>query len=124
MARRLLLTLVLLGALPAWAGAATIIGKARGERVVGTRGADLIDVAGGGRDTVRCGRGVDTVVADRGDVVGADCDVVARRIAVDTSAGPGAHRTIVEVEAAADRSTVVSAFQVGRRTDGADAIGF
>jgi hypothetical protein len=124
MARRLLLTLVLFGALPAWAGAATIVGKARGETIVGTRGADLIDVVGGGRDSVRCGRGVDTVVADRGDVVAADCDVVSRRIAVDTSAGPGTHRTIVEVDAAAERSTVVAAFQVGRRTDGADAIGF
>src|SRR5437868_2874906 len=122
--RRLLLVCALFGALPAWAGAATIIGKAPAEKLQGTRHGDLIDVVGGGRDSVRCGRGVDTVVADQSDLVARDCEVVARRIAVDQSQGSGTHATIVEPGAAAAGSTVVSIFQEGRQRDGADAIGF
>jgi hypothetical protein len=123
--RRLLFVLVLLGALPAWAGAATIIGKARGETVQGTRRSDLIDVAGGGRDTVRCQGGLDTVVADSTDRVAADCETVARRIARDTTRREGQHETIVEPAVATAGSTVVTVFQSGRRTQGAaDAIGF
>src|SRR5205823_1155789 len=56
--------------------------------------------------------------------VARDCEVVARRIAVDRSQGSGAHATIVEPGAAAAGSTVVSVFQEGRQRDGADAIGF
>jgi hypothetical protein len=41
-------------------------------------GADLIDIRGGGRDTVDCGAGVDRVRADRVDRVAANCE---RRIA-------------------------------------------
>jgi hypothetical protein len=122
--RRLLLVLVLLGALPAWAGASTILGKPRPERVQGTARADLIDVVGGGRDRVRCGPGLDTVVADKTDAVAADCEIVSRRIALDTSSGAGAHRTIVEPALAANGSTLVSVFQVGRQRQGADTIGF
>jgi hypothetical protein len=115
---------VLLGALPATAGAATILGKQRPETVRGTARVDLVDVVGGGRDTVSCGRGVDTVMADPGDRVAADCEVVARRIATDRTRGPGAHATIVEPSAAASGSRVVAVFQAGRRSEGADAIGF
>jgi hypothetical protein len=121
---RLVAAVVLACALPASALGATIIGKARPDRVRGTAGADLIDVVGGGRDTVRCGAGIDTVMADQTDTVAADCEVVARRIAIDTSHGPGAHATIVEPGAASNGTRVVAVYQAGRRKQGADALGF
>jgi hypothetical protein len=121
---RLVLTLVLVGALPASAAASTIIGKTRAETLRGTVRGDLIDAVGGGRDTVRCRGGIDTVMADASDRVGADCEVVARRIAVDTSQGPGAHGTIVEPGAAANGPNVVAVYQAGRRKEGTDALGF
>jgi hypothetical protein len=124
--RRLAALLVLLaGALPAWAGASTIIGKARGETLVGTARADLIDVVGGGPDRVRCQAGLDLVVADSADRVAADCETVARRIARDLAHGEGQHETIVEPSVAAGGTTVVTVFQSGRHAEGAaDAIGF
>jgi hypothetical protein len=121
---RLVLTLVLAGALPASATAATILGNPRPETLRGTVRGDLIDTVGGGSDTVRCGGGIDTVMADATDRVGTDCEVVARRIAVDASRGPGAHATIVEPDAAASGATVVAVYQAGRRREGADALGF
>jgi hypothetical protein len=121
---RLAVVLVLAGVLPASAAASTIIGKARAETLRGSARGDLIDAVGGGRDTIRCGRGVDTVMADAADRVGLDCEVVARRIAVDTSRGPGAHATIVEPGAAAAGANVVAVYQAGRHRAGADALGF
>lgn len=42
-------------------------------------GNDLVLVRDGERDSVRCGHGDDRVIADRGDVVAADCERVVRR---------------------------------------------
>jgi hypothetical protein len=108
-----LLGLVLVGA----AAAATIRGTAR---------ADRIEAADGRRQSIACGRSVDTVNADLVDRVAADCEIVARRIARDTTAIADAqHATIVEPDSAAFGSTVVTAFQVGRvRAGGAGTIGW
>ena len=53
---------------------------ARTDFISGEGGDDFIDAsdAPGARDSVRCGDGVDTVVADRGDRVNPDCEVVRR----------------------------------------------
>jgi hypothetical protein len=109
----LLLGLVLVGA----AGAATIRGTAR---------ADRIQAADGRRQTIACGRSVDVVNADLADRVASDCEIVARRIARDTTSIGGAqHGTIVEPDSAAFGNTVVAAFQVGRfRGGGAGTIGW
>lgn len=56
----------------------SIIGSAKKDRIVGTKGPDVIAVRGGGKDTVRCGAGKDRVSADRSDRVGRDCEVVKR----------------------------------------------
>jgi Tol biopolymer transport system component len=49
------------------------------DRVFGGAGDDAIDVRDGTRDIVGCGRGRDTVEADRTDLVGVDCEAVDRR---------------------------------------------
>src|SRR5258708_5693134 len=113
--RKAFALLALLVALPASAAAGTIIGTARHDRVRGSAGNDLIDLVGGGIDDVRCGAGIDTVMVDPSDHAARDCEVVARRIAVDTSTGPGRHETIVEPAVAAAGRTVVAVFQMGRR---------
>jgi hypothetical protein len=99
------------------AAAATIRGTAR---------ADRIQAADGRRQTISCGGAVDTVNADIGDRVASDCEIVARRIARDTTSIDGAqHATIVEPDSGAFRTTVVTAFQVGRvRAGGAGTIGW
>src|SRR4051794_6607330 len=121
---RLALVLALAAVLPASASASTILGSGRAETLRGSARGDLIDAVGGGRDTVRCRDGIDTVVADETDRVAGDCEVVARRAAVDVSRGPGAHGTIVEPGAAANGADVVAVYQAGRRREGADALGF
>src|SRR3954466_15540640 len=120
----LVLVLVLAGALPGSAAASTIIGKARAETLRGSARGDLIHAVGGGRDSVRCGRGIDTVMADAADRVALDCEVVARRIAVDTSRGPGAHATVVERGAAGGGAGGAGVYQSGRRREGTVALGF
>lgn len=74
----------------------TLNGTGEGDRLDGRRGPetvkayggrDRIDVRGGGRDTVRCGRGVDRVLKDRGDVAGAGCELVNGRRASRRAAG-------------------------------------
>src|SRR5690242_6718726 len=99
----LLLGLVLVGT----AAAATIRGTAR---------ADRIAAVDGRRQTIVCGRGLDVVNADLVDRVAADCEVVARRIARDTTviAGGAQHATILEPDSGALGNTIVAAFQVGR----------
>jgi hypothetical protein len=42
-------------------------------------GNDIVDVRGGGIDTVSCGPGRDTAYADRRDRVARDCERVIRR---------------------------------------------
>jgi hypothetical protein len=121
-ARPVFLLAVLALAAPATALAASINGTARNDRVRGTAKADLIDVVGGGRDTVSCSKGMDVVTADKADSVARDCEVVSRRISIDTLVSAGAqHQTEVEPSALGWGSTVVSTFQVGRIVDGGAA---
>ena len=109
------------------AGAAVINGTKRGELLRGGPRADRIDakagndrikVDGGGRDTVRCGRGVDLVNADAADRLARDCETVVRVIARDRYTTPAQHSTIAEPDSFAWGNTVVAAFQSGRFRDG------
>jgi hypothetical protein len=115
------LAVAVLLALPGPAAAKTIIGTVKAERLVGTQTADQIDAVGGGRDTVVCKRGRDIVNADSSDRVATDCDVVSRRVSMDTLTTPGQHQTQVEPSIAGSGSTVVASFQVARFSDGAAA---
>jgi hypothetical protein len=126
--RRLLpLVALLLLAAPAAAGtirgtahADTIAGTERKDTIVAGAGADLVQVAWGGVDGVRCGGGRDVVSADLADRVAADCEVVSRRLSVDSSTDPFAqHETAVEPASFAWGTTVVAAFQLGRVESGA-----
>jgi BNR repeat-like domain len=127
--RRLAILLALVVAAPA--AAATIHGTLRGELIVGTPapdrilagpGNDFIQAAFGGVDSVDCGAGNDLVTADLTDKVAANCETVVRRLSVDPFANPDSqHETAVEPDSFAFGSTVVAAFQVGRRAAGAAA---
>jgi Ca2+-binding RTX toxin-like protein len=57
----------------------TIYGGGGKDHVTGSRGADDIRVRDGVRDVVKCGDGVDKVVADKKDRVAVDCENVSRR---------------------------------------------
>jgi hypothetical protein len=121
-ARPVFLLALLALAAPGAAPAASINGTARNDRIRGTAKADLIDVVAGGHDTVSCGKGIDVVNADQTDSVARDCEVVSRRISVDTLVTPAAqHQTEVEPSALGWGSTVVTTFQVGRIVDGGAA---
>jgi len=112
---------------PASAAAALIQGTTRPDRLKGTAKGDRIDAVFGGNDRITCGKGVDVVTADPGDIVARDCEFVSRRISVDTlTAAPGSqHQTEVEPSVAGWDSTAVATFQVGRFTDGgASGIGW
>src|SRR5918992_6073766 len=110
------------------AGAAVINGTKRGELLRGGPRADRIDarggndrvkVDGGGRDSVRCGRGrYDLVNADLADRVAADCETVARVIARDRYRAPAQHATIAEPDTFSVGRTIVATFQSGRFRDG------
>jgi hypothetical protein len=117
------------------AGAATIRGTVHGDALAGTplpdrivagKGNDHVQAAFGGADEIDCGPGLDVVSADLGDMVAPSCEIVSRRLSVDTSTNAdGQHETAVEPDSFAWGSTVVAAFQLGRYTDGgAEAIGF
>ena len=101
-------------------------GTALAAGIKGTKGNDRIDVIGSGANTVSCGKGLDVVTADQADRIARDCEIVSRRISIDTiAAADGQHQTEVEPDVAANGSTVVSVFQVGRFVDGgATGIGF
>jgi hypothetical protein len=117
---RRLLPLVLLPLLASTAVAATIVGTPRAERLVGSSKADRIQAAFGGADRITCRAGADVVSADLGDRVAGDCEVVSRRLSVDPYRnGDSQHETAVEPDSFAWGSTVVAAFQVGRRENGA-----
>ena len=60
-------------------GRDTIRGGGARDRLFGGDGDDSIDARGGGFDVVGCGAGRDRVRADRGDLVGVDCEQVSRR---------------------------------------------
>jgi len=55
-----------------------IVGGAGSDRLFGERGDDWIDARDAGFDVVGCGPGRDTVLADRQDLVGVDCERVSR----------------------------------------------
>ena len=55
-----------------------LVGGPGRDRIDGGLGPDLIRVRDGERDVVRCGRGLDHVVADGRDVVARDCEEVVR----------------------------------------------
>jgi BNR repeat-like domain len=131
--RRLLIALALVFVAPA--AAATIHGPKQGglllgtpvpDHIVGGPGNDFVQAAWGGTDSVDCGGGFNVVAADLSDKVAANCQVVSRRLSVDTSKNPaGQHETSVEPADAAWGTTVVAAYQVGRfATGGASNIGF
>ena len=103
-----------------------LVGAAAGATIRGTARADRIQAADGRRQTIACGRAVDIVNADLADRVRSDCEIVARRIARDTTSVGGAqHATIVEPDSAAFGNTIVTAFQVGRfQGGGAGTIGW
>ena len=93
-------------------------GGPRPDRLDSRGGNDRIKVDGGGRDTVRCGAGVDLVNADGSDRLARDCETVARVIARDRYRAPAQHATIAEPDSFSWGSTVVATFQVGRFQDG------
>ena len=127
--RRVLPVLLLLFLVTSTATAATIHGSSRGELILGTQqpdrliggaGNDLVQAAFGGKDRIDCGPGNDIVSADGTDTVAPNCEVVSRRISVDPYAnGDSQHETAVEPDGFSFGSTVVAAFQVGRRENGA-----
>jgi hypothetical protein len=123
----------------------TLFGLAGRDRISGLAGADLLhggpgrDLLDGGpgadrvaaaydgaRDLVRCGPGSDLVNADLLDAVGRDCELVGRRLSRDPYTNADSqHETQVEPDSLTVGRTTVTAFQVGRRFDGAAAnIGF
>ena len=59
-------------------GGDLMVGHRGKDTVSGDRGRDIIDVSGDTdlQDTVDCGRGADTVYADAGDVIAANCETV------------------------------------------------
>jgi hypothetical protein len=128
--RRLALPLVLLLA-ASTASAATIRGSKHGELLVGTpnpdrivagAGNDFVQAAFGGVDRVDCGAGIDVVTADAVDTLASNCEIVSRRISVDPYANTDSqHETAVEPDSFAWGSTVVAAYQLGRRAQGAAA---
>jgi hypothetical protein len=103
--------------------ALVLVSSAAGATVRGTKKADLIAVAfGSSRDVVHCGDGVDVVSADLGDRVASDCEIVSRRLSVDPYRnGDSQHETSVEPDDFAFGNTVVAAYQIGRRAEGASA---
>ena len=60
-------------------GARLLVDDVRYVALFGGDGDDRIDARRGGFDVVGCGPGTDRVVADRRDLVGVDCERVARR---------------------------------------------
>lgn len=127
--RRLIVLLALVLAAPA--AAATIKGTLHGELLVGTQlpdrilagpGNDFVQAAFGSTDTVDCGAGSDVVSADLSDKVASNCEIVSRRLSVDPYTNADSqHETAVEPDTFSFGSTVVAAFQLGRRSAGAAA---
>jgi hypothetical protein len=48
------------------------------DRLYGDRGDDVLRTPDGGSDTIRCGRCIDTAIADSTDTVSPDCERVRR----------------------------------------------
>jgi hypothetical protein len=127
---------LLLAALPAAAASPALVGTQRADVLLGREGSDRVDARRGddrvaveydaGLDVVACGGGRDVVTADLRDRIGADCEVVGRRIHRDRHANPESqHESEVEPDSLTVGATTVALFQVGRnRAGGAASIGF
>jgi hypothetical protein len=109
------------------AGADFLRGDAGRDALAGRAGNDYLttdfdDAA----DSVSCGGGRDVVNSDLVDAVARDCEVVSRQLSRDPYRDAASqHETQVEPDSFAFGSTIVTAFQVGRFTDGGAAtIGF
>ena len=61
------------------AGNDRLVGGAGRDVIEGGIGADTIEVRDGSRDSVNCGNGRDTVIADRLDTVARNCETIRRR---------------------------------------------
>ncbi|MBV8259216.1 MAG: exo-alpha-sialidase [Actinobacteria bacterium] len=108
--------------LPLLALLAVAVPAAASTGIRGTAANDFLQVAWGGKQIVHCGAGTDVVTADQQDQVAPDCEVVSRRLSVDTTTDVRAqHETAVEPDSFAWGSTVVAAFQLGRIASGASA---
>ena len=136
MRRALAAGLICFGLVAGAARGAVFRGTERADRIVGTAQSDTIDARGGNdrvttawdwqRDDVRCGTGYDLANVDPRDVVSTDCELVSLQLSRDTTVDWRAqHETQVEPSSFAVGSTIVTAFQSGRFSDGgAAAIGW
>ncbi|MES1246447.1 MAG: sialidase family protein [Actinomycetota bacterium] len=98
------------------------VSTAAAATIRGTKHADLLQAAFDGTTAVSCGAARDVVSADLADTVSSDCEVVSRRLSVDPYANRDSqHETAVEPDDFAYGDTVVAAFQLGRRGEGAAA---
>jgi hypothetical protein len=98
------------------------VSSATAATIRGTKQADFLQAAFGGKQTVSCGAGADVVSADASDLVRSDCEIVSRRLSVDPYQNADSqHETAVEPDDFAWGATVVAAFQLGRRQRGAAA---
>jgi hypothetical protein len=99
-----------------------IVGTAKPDRIIAGAGNDFVQSAFGGADRIDCGAGSDVVTADASDRVADDCEIVSRRLSVDPYTNEDSqHETAVEPDSFAWGPTVVAAFQLGRRAQGAAA---
>lgn len=97
-----------------------LVSTAAAATIRGTKHGDFLQAAFGGTQAVTCGRGTDVVSADAADRVRTDCEIVSRRLSVDPYRNADSqHETAVEPDDFAWGSTVVAAFQLGRREHGA-----
>ena len=69
-------------------GPDSLTGGAGRDRISGRGGNDTIRVRDGERDSVRCGDGHDTVLADRIDTIGRDCERTSRTASAATASQP------------------------------------
>ena len=69
-------------------GPDSLSGGAGRDRISGRGGNDTIRVRDGERDVVRCGDGHDTVLADRIDTIGRDCERTSRTASAVTASQP------------------------------------
>ncbi len=69
-------------------GSDSLSGGAGRDRISGRGGNDTIRVRDGERDVVRCGDGHDTVLADRIDTIGRDCERTSRTASAATASQP------------------------------------
>ena len=77
------------------AGADRLVGGAGRDRLKGGAGDDALDAVDGVRDELACGPGIDTVVVDRLDRVGPDCEVPHRLSVATGGSGVGVVREAV-----------------------------